>query len=703
MTPRILPLAALLALAAPAAAQDAGRPYDGLLERPELQAVVDLQVLRDGAALVERLGDPDPAVRARAAFALASVQDPAAVPALLDLLDDPEPAVRADAAFALGQSADSTAAAALLAALEAEPDPGVRALLLEALGKTGGAASLARVAALEVAGADRAPLATAIARYGLRNLHDPAAVGRLAGLLDHDDPRVREAAAYYFGRVPDPAPWADLAGEAVRAALDRAYAFQFGAPDSVAPEGPAPEPHLIAAVGRLDDPDDTERLARWLEDAVDWRARVNAARALGARAEGDEAAAEALAAAFDAPVEHVAIAAASALSAADTLSDEAVHKVAAWTVPGRRDWRVTGAALPALAKSGADGFVIFYMMWLDVNAPDNAAVRAKALEALGWGETPGGYLVLEDQAGWEDPRVAAAAVSGLARRWERGAVEGVATVPRYYAAFARAMRSGDVARVASAAPALADSAFRPLGGPALLIDTFRALEAPRDLEAMAAILDALGESGDPSARALLEEALGHPRRALRVAAAGALEELTGEPVAVEATAGPPDRTVDWDALAGLGPRPVLVLETKKGRIAIEMDAGEAPLTVQTVASLAAEGTYDGVAFHRVVPNFVIQGGDVSREDGWGGPGFAIRTEATRIGYERGTAGMASSGKDTEGSQWFVTHSVQPHLDGRYTAYGRVIEGRATIDRILEGDRVVEARVVPTDEAGPAGP
>ncbi len=698
MIRRLLLLSASLALAAPLTAQDAGRPYDGLLERPDLQAVVDLQVARDGPALAARLEDPDPAVRARAAFGLGSVQDAAAVPALLDALDDPDPGVRADAAFALGQSADSTASARLLEGLANESEEPVRERLLEALGKVGDAASLGRLASLGLPDALLDDLALAFARYGLREVHDPRVVERLAAFLEHDDPRVRERAAYYFGRVPDPEPWADLAGADLRAALDAAYAFQFGGPDTIAPAGPAPELHLVAGLGRLGDPADVERLTRWLEDAVDWRVRVNAARALGDHT-SREAAATALVDAFQDPSTHVAVAAASALAAADSLADETIHDVAAWTVPGRRDWRVTGAALPVLSKAGADGFVIFYLMWLDVNAPDNAAARAMALEALGWGDTRGGFLVLEDQAGWDDPVVAAAAVGGLARRWERGgeAVGGVATPERYYAAFTAAMERGDIALVTGAAPALADSAFRAHGGVDALIDTYRSMVSPVDLEPMEAILSALGDSGDPAARPLLEEALDHPHPVLRSAAVEALEALTGEPVDAPDAPNPPDRTVDWDALARLGPAPALIVETDRGRIEITMDAGEAPLTVQTVARLAVDGAYDGVPFHRVVPNFVIQAGDVERGDGWGGPGFAIRSELGRIGYERGTVGMASAGKDTEGSQWFVTHSIQPHLDGRYTAFGTVSDGMDAVDRIVEGDRVVRVEVVPSGE------
>ncbi|HUP18660.1 MAG TPA: HEAT repeat domain-containing protein, partial [Gemmatimonadota bacterium] len=198
-------LLALFALAAsPAAAQDGpaagGRPSDGLLVRPDLQALVDLQVRRDGASLAARLDDTDPAVRARAAFALASVQDTSAVPALLDALGDSDSRVRADAAFALGQTADSTAAGELLEALGREPDATVRARLLEAVGKTGGSAALGRLAETAPRPAEEWARAMAIARFGLRGVHHAPATAWLAGLLTSDDPARREAAAYAFGR-----------------------------------------------------------------------------------------------------------------------------------------------------------------------------------------------------------------------------------------------------------------------------------------------------------------------------------------------------------------------------------------------------------------------------------------------------------------------------------------------------------------------
>jgi cyclophilin family peptidyl-prolyl cis-trans isomerase len=120
-------------------------------------------------------------------------------------------------------------------------------------------------------------------------------------------------------------------------------------------------------------------------------------------------------------------------------------------------------------------------------------------------------------------------------------------------------------------------------------------------------------------------------------------------------------------------------------------AWDAPLTVYNFASLAQRNYFDGQRFHRVVPNFVIQAGD-PRGDGNGGPGYAIRDEINRQRYRRGTLGMALSGPNTGGSQWFITHSPQPHLDGGYTIFGEVQAGASVLDQIRQGDRIVRITV-----------
>lgn len=136
-----------------------------------------------------------------------------------------------------------------------------------------------------------------------------------------------------------------------------------------------------------------------------------------------------------------------------------------------------------------------------------------------------------------------------------------------------------------------------------------------------------------------------------------------------------------------------VLTTEKGAFTIDFAPEDAPLTVDNFIRLARAGYFNGLAVHRVVPNFVMQDGD-PRGDGNGGPGWEIRCEINLLSYERGAVGMALSGKDTGGSQWFVTHSPQPHLDGGYTVFGRVSEAdMKTVDKIVRGDRILSVKIV----------
>ena len=136
-----------------------------------------------------------------------------------------------------------------------------------------------------------------------------------------------------------------------------------------------------------------------------------------------------------------------------------------------------------------------------------------------------------------------------------------------------------------------------------------------------------------------------------------------------------------------------MLTTEKGTFTIDLLPEDAPLTVDNFIKLARANYFNGLEVHRVVPNFVMQDGD-PRGDGNGGPGWSIRCEVNTVPYERGAVGMALSGKDTGGSQWFVTHSPQPHLDGGYTVFGKVNEtGMKVVDNIVRGDKILIVRIV----------
>jgi cyclophilin family peptidyl-prolyl cis-trans isomerase/HEAT repeat protein len=133
------------------------------------------------------------------------------------------------------------------------------------------------------------------------------------------------------------------------------------------------------------------------------------------------------------------------------------------------------------------------------------------------------------------------------------------------------------------------------------------------------------------------------------------------------------------------------VSTSRGSFVIEFLSENAPLTVDNFVRLAQKGYFNGQTIPRVVPNFVVQAGD-PRGDQNGGPGYSIRCEINQVPYDRAAVGMALSGKDTGGSQWFVTHSPQPHLDGGYTVFGRVVSGMDVVDRIVRGDTIISVTI-----------
>ncbi|WP_269083557.1 peptidylprolyl isomerase [Herpetosiphon geysericola] len=138
---------------------------------------------------------------------------------------------------------------------------------------------------------------------------------------------------------------------------------------------------------------------------------------------------------------------------------------------------------------------------------------------------------------------------------------------------------------------------------------------------------------------------------------------------------------------------VVTMETTKGTITIELYPEYAPKTVNNFVFLINEGFYDGVVFHRVISNFMVQGGDPTGT-GTGGPGYRFEDEfkGNPLKHETGVLSMANAGPGTNGSQFFITHGPQPHLDGRHTVFGKVTEGQDVVNAIRQGDSMTKVTV-----------
>ncbi len=659
------------------------RPSDGLLADAELQAVVELQGKRDGKALTALLSSPEARIRARAAFALASVQDGEAVGALFAALGDGDARVRSDAAFALGQTGDPSSVVALAAAFGSEADPSVRRAILEALGRIPTTDAVGVLLGLTLQEGEEVHRIRALARLGgARGMASQDAQDHLLAHLDHADPAIRSAAAYYFGRFPDPFSWVARVSR-VREALDG-----YGHADPAAM-------YLVQALGRLGDPFDGERIRSWARTAGDWRIRANGVSALGSLPP-DAANREALLSALDDPAALVAAAAAQSLSRRGALPSE-LQRVKAWIGAHPDRWQAAAPLLGVLARADEREFVL---EWIDALAPGDAHRWDAGLQALAFVPGEDALERLRKAAASPDPRIQGAAVSALQQRWAQDRVFSGHT-EAYFAIFTQVLRAGSAQAAYSAAQVLSDPLFAPLDPAFVLLDAYRGMRAPENLEPMMAILESLGRIGSPEATELLAQAALHPEAQLRRTAAAALNSL-GLPVPEPAGepgqerdgtgAGATRWVVDWADLASLGPAPRLRLETERGTVLIRLLPEEAPFTVSALTRLARDGTYDGTLFHRVVPNFVAQGGANGSGDGLGSPGFTLPTEFTRLAFGEGVVGMASAGKDTEGSQFFVTHSAQPHLDGAYTSFGWVEEGMDVMTQLVVGDRILKATV-----------
>jgi cyclophilin family peptidyl-prolyl cis-trans isomerase/HEAT repeat protein len=261
------------------------------------------------------------------------------------------------------------------------------------------------------------------------------------------------------------------------------------------------------------------------------------------------------------------------------------------------------------------------------------------------------------------------------------------------------LQSSDVVVRATAAELIGELALNIKNIESLGAALTVALRDKASNDASLAILDALAKQKNRNANEAIKTVLDSSdylvRRkaieALKASGAGDFSNRLGE-VETRNTARDYER-----AISRIGKRVLAVVTTNKGRFTIELLPEAAPLNVDNFVQLARRGYFNRIVFHRVVPNFVIQGGD-PRGDGNGGPGYQVRCEINEVPYRRGAVGMALSGKDTGGSQWFVTHAPQPHLDGGYTVFGNVVSGMEVVDRIARGDMINS--IVVTEKPAP---
>jgi cyclophilin family peptidyl-prolyl cis-trans isomerase/HEAT repeat protein len=345
---------------------------------------------------------------------------------------------------------------------------------------------------------------------------------------------------------------------------------------------------------------------------------------------------------------------------------------------------VRAAALLALAKVDREDFALV-LSSLD---PDPApSVRAGLAEALAEIGNEGSASILQGMLNEKDPG-ALAAILGAIRK-ARG--------PASIDILRRHLEHPDFAVRAAAVEGLA--ALKAPGLGSHLAPVYARAAGETDIDARLAVVDAVAGLTDERARSILREAArSDASRAVRARAAAALlaQKIDAPDPGEAAIFRPPldyrEGVAPYDPLPDLALfTPRAIVHTRHGPIEIHLNVVEAPVNVASFVDLARRGFYNGLSFHRVVPHFVIQGGD-PRGDGSGGPGYTLRSEVGQRPFGRGTVGIADSGKDTGGSQFFITHTPTPHLDGRYTVLGWVAAGMEAVDKVRQGDVIERVEI-----------
>jgi cyclophilin family peptidyl-prolyl cis-trans isomerase/HEAT repeat protein len=615
----------------------------------------------------------DTVVRSRTAMAIGRIGDLQGIPLLLMLLDDGEANVRPSAAFALGLLRDTVAVAPLIRSLTVLPGADIATTreIITALARIGG-----REASEFFADAlsGRAPLVTPDTMLALRHfafeswrLGADAPIAALVPYVSDTSADARWRAIYSVSRLRRAAR---PAGGAVSAALsDKLPLARSMAARALT--------RTWADSAGLDRKAMAGLLARALTDD-DAAVRINALRSLATYQLPSYS--EQVSRLLNDPMPNVAIEAVTTLGA---LGGPVAVAALEQTLDARKGYAMRREALLALARADSTATRKALPPFATANDWRERAIAAEAV-AIAFPDNGVQAFLLDN-----DPKVVAAALLA----WNANAP---ADDTSLVAQARPLLTSRDFMVRAGAAQVLARAA-RPADVPALVV-MFRRAQADSATDGAIAALDALlaistaSDAGHAQVQADFQKAFPRqPNYELRAWAEDNWPELAsswGPMAPIQTGRNPQDyRDIVRRFMLPLSPdrRPHVFIEVdQKGIIELELFASEAPLTVANYLRLVNSRYFDRLRFHRVVPNFMAQDGD-PRGDGNGGPGYAIRDEINMNRYMTAMIGMAHSGPDTGGSQWFINLSPQPHLDGAYTVFGKVVNGGGTLQHVVMGD------------------
>lgn len=573
-----------------------------------------------------------------ATLSFGSIQDTLYVNKLVEKLSDQDVVTRVNAAFALGQTGGKQTADFLIKRISKEQDSLVLHEIFQAIGKI-----INRSEINQVLNSDDPNLPWLCYRYALRENCDSTMVLKVSEFLSEKYPFLTRLGASHFfarGKIDK----AGFVGEAlIRSATN----------DS------SPEVRMAAAAGlkHVAPSSSIETIEKIISQEVDYRVRVNAIRSLAAFPFDDTK--NLLFNTLNDTSVNVSVASAETIR--QTLT-KAHSKETLLLAKGIQNWRVQAIlfeSVMAFATSSEQQEITNDVRKI-YSSSENNYQKAALLQVLAQSSSSFEFI-RNELLSTGIPVLQSSSAMALATM--NGSSQFPASLKlRFLETYIAAIERGDAAVIGIVTDALMDSALgykKIVKDISFLQKAKDKLSLPRDYESYVPLENAIAYFENREAQPV-DKSFNHP--------------------------------IDWTLVKAIKADQQAVIKTTKGDITIQFFVEEAPGSVGNFVNLVKQGYYDGKFFHRVVPNFVIQGG-CPRGDGWGSEDYSIRSEFSGRRYKTGSVGMASAGKDTEGVQWFITHSPTPHLDGRYTIFAEVTKGMEVVHTIEVGDQILDIQLL----------
>lgn len=613
--------------------------------------------------LIDFFASSDPVIRARAVLAAARIGNPAVLKNMQSMLSDKDPVVRRWTAFAVGQIR-SKEGLPILASMLKDDDSDTRRLAVEAVGRIGGIEVTAWV--LPFLYDSRAELREQAA-LALALIKDQGTVEKLIAKAGIADDPAQWSYAYALYRLADPRSTETLH----KIMSEPAASPSTGDPSSIF--------FALKGLWSMKKPLTPEEINLLIRNP-DSRVQTNALDVIIVAPVKE--ACKPILDRFDSMIATVKVKAVQALAECGCFQRQFLEN---------DNPNVRGAALLSYAKLHKDETLPLLQV---VSEQQNWLLRWYAAQAAS-SLTPDMAIPLLTKLSKDpDSGVRLAALDSLAN-----------FLPRTAEILVPLLKSSDFAERATAADALGrtkDPKYLPL-----LMQAYQVSTDATEIEGRIAVLDVLADYKDFQILPLYEKALLDPEYTIRNHAVEGIKKFAGSRFFWEGKVHDPDdflystakvsKAIAEKYPADYGdpvPDYLAEVDLEKGRIVIRLLGSEAPIHTFNFKKLAEQNFYNGLRIHRVVPNFVVQGGD-PRGDGWGGAGDIVHDQINRKLYRKGMVGMPIAGKDTGGSQFFITLSRQPHLDGNYTIFGEVISGMEFVDSTEIGDKILKVQIKPS--------